>query len=121
MCLAAYTSYADERVEKEGWTFDIVDNPSGGGVINLTNNIGQSRFSDDVSEPYDVELVVGGVEIKGVLTIWRNSAQVADDMFEVIDLEEGWMAWPQYIQLQEPDGPIGSNKGQIRIIPNGVS
>jgi hypothetical protein len=39
----------------------------------------------------------------------------------VIDLEEGWMAWPQYIQLQEPDGPIGSNKGQIRIIPNGVS
>lgn len=104
---------SNDTIFKGGWSFDVEPSPTGGGDLNVRNGLG--TFNPRNGFGYTVEtlsIIVGGVEVKLSLTSWMNNEADPRDMLEVVDITEGWMAYPAQLTLDE------FAKGQIKIIPN---
>jgi hypothetical protein len=109
---------ADENKEtfhKEGWRFTIIHDPLGGGVLDVHNGMGYMPVFELDTYSTDIQVEVGGIAVDLQLTTWRNNLPNTDDMLEVLDIEDGWMAWPAQLTLPEED------EGSIKIILNAMS
>jgi uncharacterized protein YcbX len=124
MSLASVASADPNRpIREAGWELYINHNKMGGGTIDVVNLVQyDSNFQFREVDSSEFEVEVGGITVKFMLTVWRNNLENPEDMLEVIDIEDGWMAWPAQLTLPEPDENNPEvNKGQMRIILNAMS